>query len=162
MKSTLIVSALIAAATLGCADSTALNQVHIGMTRADIIALLGQPDSTSAQANIEYLTYYLMVNSSTYDRELPYFVRIVDGKVESFGRFASMYDLQTRPVTNGSTTSAPVMAYPMAPTPARPSGPAPTADLGLQLLRLKQLHDQGVLTDDEFARAKAKVIGGGN
>jgi len=26
--------------------------------------------------------------------------------------------------------------------------------------RLKLLHDQGVLTDDEFAKAKAKVIGG--
>jgi hypothetical protein len=162
MKFTLIVPALIAAGTLGCADSTALNQIHIGMTRAEIISLLGQPDSTSAQANIEYLTYYLMANSSTYERELPYFVRLVDGKVESFGRFASMYDLQNRPVNNGSTTSAPVAAYPMAPTPAPAAGAAPTADIASQLLRLKQLHDQGVLTDDEFARAKAKVLGGGN
>jgi hypothetical protein len=161
MKFTLIVPALIAAATLGCADSARLNQVHIGMTRAEIISLFGQPDSTSAQANIEYLTYYLM-NETHYQSEQPYFIRLVDGKVESFGRFAPMYDLQNRPVTNGSTTSAPMMGPPMAPAPAPVSGPAPTADIALQLLRLKQLHDQGVLTDDEFTRAKAKVIGGGN
>lgn len=160
MKSTLIVPALIAAATFGCADSTALNKVHIGMPRSDIIALLGQPDSTSAQANVEYLTYYLAANTE-YVRSQPYFVRLVDGKVESFGRFAPMFDLQNRPVTAGSPTSAP-MGSPMAPAPAPVYGPAPTADIGLQLLRLKQLHDQHVLTDDEFARAKAKVIGGDN
>jgi len=158
MKSTLLVPALIAAATLGCADSsTALNRVHIGMTRAEIVGLLGQPDSTSAQANVEYLTYYLYANTE-YSRDQPYFVRLVEGKVESFGRFAPMFDLQNRPVTGSVPTSVPIMGQPV--TPAATRAPAPTTDLGLELLRLKQLHDQGVLTDDEFARAKAKVIGG--
>ncbi len=36
------------------------------------------------------------------------------------------------------------------------SGEASTAD---QLEKLKNLHDQGVLTDEEFAQQKAKVLG---
>jgi outer membrane murein-binding lipoprotein Lpp len=41
-----------------------------------------------------------------------------------------------------------------APPPAGPS----VAD---QLQQLADLHQQGVLSDDEFAAAKAKVLGGG-
>jgi len=160
MKYSLIIPALIAAATVGCADSTALNKVRIGMTRADIVALLGTPDSTSAQANIEYLTYYLVASTSYGPtRDQPYFVRLVDGKVESFGRFAPMFDLQNRPVTMSGAT-VPAMGSQPAPAPAALPGPAPTSDIALEILRLKQLHDQGVLNDDEYARAKAKVLGG--
>jgi len=38
-----------------------------------------------------------------------------------------------------------------------PSASSPVLD---QLARLTALHDQGALTDDEFAAAKAKVLGG--
>lgn len=40
-------------------------------------------------------------------------------------------------------------------TQAPPQGTDPTEELG----RLGQLHESGVLTDDEFAAAKAKVLG---
>jgi Short C-terminal domain len=45
-------------------------------------------------------------------------------------------------------------------------GPAPAADAGQensvmeQLSQLATMHDQGALTDQEFAAAKAKVLGG--
>jgi hypothetical protein len=42
----------------------------------------------------------------------------------------------------------------VAPAPA----PAPAADPIAQLKDLAQLHDQGVLTDDEFAAQKAKIL----
>jgi hypothetical protein len=45
-----------------------------------------------------------------------------------------------------------------APAPATPS-PAPTPGLGDQLAQLAQLHAQGVLSDAEFAAAKARLIG---
>ena len=44
---------------------------------------------------------------------------------------------------------------PQAPAPA-PSASSPMID---QLNQLAALHQQGVLTDDEFAAAKAKLIG---
>jgi membrane protease subunit (stomatin/prohibitin family) len=37
--------------------------------------------------------------------------------------------------------------------------PAPEDDSAAQLQNLAQLHTQGVLTDEEFAAAKAKILG---
>jgi Short C-terminal domain len=45
-----------------------------------------------------------------------------------------------------------------APPPAAPSGGSSVAD---QLQQIAGLHQQGVLSDDEFAAAKAKILGGG-
>jgi len=50
--------------------------------------------------------------------------------------------------------AAPEPGYAAAPTP-----PAPSSDPIERLRELAQLRDQGVLTDAEFAAAKAKVIG---
>jgi len=44
------------------------------------------------------------------------------------------------------------------PAPAAPA-PAPQDDQMAQLQNLAQLHTQGVLSDEEFAAAKAKVLG---
>jgi hypothetical protein len=41
--------------------------------------------------------------------------------------------------------------------PAAPAAPAP--DPIAQLKQLGELHEQGVLTDDEFAAQKAKILG---
>ena len=51
---------------------------------------------------------------------------------------------------------APAQAPPPAP-PAQP--PAQSSPMVSQLNELAALHKQGVLTDDEFAAAKAKLIG---
>jgi len=47
---------------------------------------------------------------------------------------------------------------PQAPPPAAPAGGPTVAD---QLQQIATLHQQGVLSDDEFAAAKAKILGGG-
>ena len=49
-----------------------------------------------------------------------------------------------------------------APPPPPPPAPAPAAAGGNTIEQLKQLgelHEQGVLTDDEFAAEKAKILG---
>jgi hypothetical protein len=48
-----------------------------------------------------------------------------------------------------------------APPPEQYAAPleqAPAADLTAQLQQLAQLHDSGVLTDEEFAAAKSKLL----
>ena len=45
-----------------------------------------------------------------------------------------------------------------APPPAAPAGGPSVAD---QLQQIATLHQQGVLSDDEFAAAKAKILGSG-
>ena len=47
-----------------------------------------------------------------------------------------------------------------APPPPAPPPPAPAADDATsEIERLASLHDSGTLTDDEFAAAKAKILG---
>jgi hypothetical protein len=53
-----------------------------------------------------------------------------------------------------AATQAPPPAY-AAPAPA----PAPEADTIAELERLARLHESGALSDDEFAAAKARVLG---
>ncbi len=45
------------------------------------------------------------------------------------------------------------------PEPAPPNGPATDDDLVAQLERLRTLRDEDVLTDEEFAAAKARLLG---
>lgn len=146
----------------GCETSAKLNTIRIGMTKDEVLSILGTPDSTSAQANVEYMTYYLTADSG-YGRDQPYMVRLVSGKVESFGRFAQLFDLYSRPVTDAQPGQPdfPQATYnpaiPMLAAPL-PSAPSAHSDLVAQLTQLKALKDQGVLTEEEFQKAKAKLL----
>ncbi len=149
---TLIVTLFLAVFLVGCVTADKLNNVRIGMTKEQVTSLLGQPDSMSAQANIEYLTYYLAAESGN-GRDQPYAVRLVDGKVESFGRFAQLFDIYNRPVAGAP------QAVPGAPMPY-PTTPAGGSDLGSELEKIKILRDQGALTDQEFQLAKQRLLSG--
>jgi hypothetical protein len=161
-KISLFASVVFAVLLTGCQTSTALNNVHIGMTKADVLSLLGEPDSTSAQANVEYMTYYL-TSDAGYGRDQPYMVRLVNGKVESFGRFAQLFDLYNRPVTNATPGQPDFPQLGLAAAVSNNgtnsgSMPPPRNNLVAELTRLKQLKDEGALTDEEFAKAKAKLL----
>jgi hypothetical protein len=148
----LLVLALLGLLVAGCTTtSDKLNNVKIGMTRSQVVALLGEPNSMSAQGNIEYLTYYLTNDVS--GRDQPYSVRMVDGKVESFGRFIQLADIYNRPV-NGNPPVNP-WGYPLAVPAGTPTG-AP--DVVAQLQQLKSLKDQGALTEEEFQKAKTRIL----
>jgi len=166
MKSSLLAAVACSIALLtGCQNATQLNSLHIGMTKADVIAAMGQPDSTAAQANAEYFTYYLYSDNGYRDQ--PYLVRFVDGKVESYGRFAQLYDLYNRPVAGGpqgpnvgvSPAAMGAGQIPMVGASyATASGPPAAPDLATQIEHLKELRDQGVLTETEFEQAKKKLL----
>ncbi|MCX6956093.1 MAG: SHOCT domain-containing protein [Verrucomicrobia bacterium] len=154
MKTKLLFAmAMLAACLAGCVSTAdKLNNIKIGMTRGQVVALLGEPNSMSAQGNIEYLTYYLA--NEAVSRDQPYAVRLVDGKVESFGRFIQLADIYNRPVNGNPPTNpwgtAPMMMPAMAPASA--------PDIVTQLQQLKALKDQGVLNEEEFQKAKARVL----
>jgi hypothetical protein len=57
----------------------------------------------------------------------------------------------------GQQTAPPAYAAEAAAAPA--AAPAMTADVTARLGELGKLHEQGVLTDEEFAQAKAKLLG---
>jgi hypothetical protein len=70
--------------------SKLMNKLSIGMTKAQVIEALGEPDSTSAKGRQEYLRYSLTDQLTHSDGsitlvEMGYFVNLIAGKVESFG-----------------------------------------------------------------------------
>jgi hypothetical protein len=67
----------------GCVSSNKLNNVRLGMDKKDVIAAMGEPDSTSAIENTVYLRYKLW-SGGFFSND--YFVQLIDGKVEAYGR----------------------------------------------------------------------------
>jgi putative oligomerization/nucleic acid binding protein len=146
-------------------DSSAkLNGIRIGMAREEVLSVMGAPDSKSAQANVEYLTYYLLNSGSDFERHQPYMIRLVSGRVESFGRFSELADIYNRPVTNATPGHPDLPQLGLAPSTASPNGTISNGpgqqrtDLVAELVKLKQLRDQGALTDEEYAKAKAMLL----
>ncbi len=73
----------------------------------------------------------------------------VSGRVAH--RQAEKYNDQAQQEYDAQQAAAP-------PAPAAPAAP-PQDDSMAQLQNLAQLHTQGVLSDEEFAAAKAKILG---
>ena len=72
---------------LGCAGSAKkINDLDIGMTKADVIRAMGEPNFTSSSTNVEILSYKLRTDCCFSDT---FFVRLKDGKVDRFGQQGS-------------------------------------------------------------------------
>jgi len=68
-----------------CVSARRTERLHVGMTKADAIAVMGKPVSFGADKQSEVM-YYRLVEGDLGSDIRTYFVRLVDGKVESFGR----------------------------------------------------------------------------
>lgn len=73
-------------------------------------------------------------------------------------------NVSRRQANRWSDQAAPAPQYEAPPQYAAPAPPAPTAqssdDMFAQLEKLGQLRDAGVLTDEEFAAQKARILAG--
>jgi outer membrane protein assembly factor BamE (lipoprotein component of BamABCDE complex) len=82
--------------------SLKMNDIEIGMTKQQVIEILGQPSNTSAINNTMYLNYRLHEwNHPEGQERTAYFVRFIDGKVESYGK---MGDFDSAKVPESKTT----------------------------------------------------------
>lgn len=80
----MIVLGLLFVLVVGCAASAQkINRLNVGMTKADVIDVMGAPDYTSGREGVEILSYRLNAGRFYSDT---FYVRIIDGKVERFGR----------------------------------------------------------------------------
>jgi len=73
----------------GCATAPKTNRLSLGITKQQVIAVMGAPNSTAAHiAGVEILRYRLSVTSHDifHNRTEEYFVRLVGGKVDSYGK----------------------------------------------------------------------------
>jgi hypothetical protein len=146
MKSNAFGLILLALACAGCATSTSkLSHLRIGMSKHQVVALLGQPDGATGRPEVEYLTYFL--DDASRVRGQPYMVKVADGRLESFGRFIQLLDDDGRELPAGASGSmAAIVPYQV------------NTDSVTVLHQLQTMRDQGVLTDEEFQRARERLL----
>ena len=71
-----------------CVTARVMNRISPGMRRQQVIRALGQPDSVSDDGETEYLSYRFPETGTEWwlSVERFYFVRLVDGRVDAYGR----------------------------------------------------------------------------
>lgn len=75
---------LVLAFFAGCISSERkMNRLQVGMTRAEVTAIMGTPHNVRATAGVEYMIYRLMERGHGPQ---DFFVRIRDNKVDAFGQ----------------------------------------------------------------------------
>lgn len=76
-----------AIALAACATAPKMNALRVGMTKTQVLATMGQPMSTAATGDVQVLRYRLSnASQAFYGLTSEYFVKLVDGKVTSFGK----------------------------------------------------------------------------
>ncbi|MCB0174025.1 MAG: SHOCT domain-containing protein [Anaerolineae bacterium] len=90
--------------------------------------------------------------------------RIAQGQQAEDMQNEQIADLQDQVASQQEQTYAPppqeTYAPPPPPAPAPAAAPGAGSDMVARLQELASLHASGVLTDDEFAAAKQKVLAG--
>ena len=88
MKTKILIIGLAALLAAGCqTPSTQLNKVHLGMSEAEVVKILGEPAS-KAESKDGSTTLYYTLRENMGSINSPYSVKLVDGKVDSYGRDA--------------------------------------------------------------------------
>lgn len=80
---------LLALSLTGClTPASKISAVRIGMSKAEVLAVMGPPSSVTADQTAEYLNYSLAEGMRTgyTATQSPYEVKLVNGKVVSYGR----------------------------------------------------------------------------
>jgi len=75
-------------AVVGCATASRTDRLRFGMAKEQVMAVMGPATSTAADSDVEVLRYRLSAtgHDAFHHRTEEYFVKLVSGKVESFGK----------------------------------------------------------------------------
>jgi len=151
MKRTYILSILISFILIGCATSMRINKIAVGMSERQAIRLLGQPASVSSQGEgVKFLNYRF---SETDDdafmgRTTPYYVLISNGKVKQYGRHGD-FGTTKDPTLNINTTNKGNTVN---------NNLTSTERMRKELVALKKLFDEKIITKDEYLRKKKDIL----
>jgi len=89
LKCRVLFMALVLALMAGCATSGKTNQLQLGMSKAQVLEVMGEPSCTSAMGEVVLLKYRLFDYGLLPEN---YFIKIIDGSVEAYG-CAADFDL---------------------------------------------------------------------
>lgn len=151
----LALSAMTSIGLLGCAATPEkMVELQMGINRAQVVQIMGSPTSVSSINESEYLNYNLCVNHCAgpipYRQFRPFYVRLINGKVESFGEKGD-FDSTKTPTTRIEIDKA-ERSTTMNRTPTQ------EADVFVELRKLKELLDAGIITSTEFDTRKKLIL----
>ncbi len=135
---------------ISCAKPPEFGGISIGMTEAQTISKLGQPNSVAVKGSTKYHEYesYWGLSKLDYTR---WFVRFVDEKVESFGKLGDFDS------TKNDTQNINIKLDQM-PTSSAPEGQK-NSNIEAELLEYKRLNDQGLINGSEYKLLRKKALG---
>ena len=129
-----------------CATAYKMNNLSKGMTKEQVIKIMGRPNSTSAKGGAEYLNYKL-VEDDWIQRS--FYVRLIDGYVDSFGKLGD-FDSTKDPTININTNSK---------IESSQSKKGTDSDkMFNELKSLKELLDSGIITQQEYDKKKKEIL----
>ena len=149
MKS-LIGIAIVSVLLSGCfANAGRTSGVHYGMSKQEVVAVMGAPVSVSTHGSSQYLSYSVCdTDNQTLNGIMrPYVVRLIDGRVESYGT--------TGDVDNPQTPTGRHESEQIVKQDVRTKEPV---DLYTELIKLKELKDTSVITEEEFRFQKRRIL----
>ena len=116
------------------------------------INAIGEPASVSAKGGTEYLNYSLSEtgNQAYYGITVPYYVRIINGRVDSYGRLGDFDSTQNPTVKIETDEEISIQ---------RKTTSSDKDRLYSELMKLKQLKDEGIITQEEFEIEKKELLG---
>jgi len=140
-----LITLILGLALAGCATSGKINALNIGMTKDEVIKVMGKPVSISAKGGTEYLNYKLSETDDDAFRgwTSPYYVRVINGKVDSYGRTGD-FDSTKKPTVKIETDENIKVNE--------------SKDLYTELHKLKELRDDGILSEEEYQSQKKKIL----
>lgn len=77
--------AVIAIVLSGCVTGQSVRQLSPGMSRTEVVEIMGSPDGVQSSGNVEVLKYANRLMSGFSWDKTDYFVTLRDGRVESYG-----------------------------------------------------------------------------
>ena len=87
LKTLITVLSLVAILFTGCKtgwiNARKMNQLSLGMTKPEVVKLLGEPHSSEARDGVNKVWY--LEDEGSYKHQ-PYYVEFKDGKVTAYGR----------------------------------------------------------------------------
>jgi len=152
----------------GCAEVPArkMEQVKVGMTKAEVIAVMGKPAATapitgrvqtqrnSTGESDEYFKYLLVEKENelwNWWNQKPYFVSFSEDKVDAFGKLADFDSGDNSPQTQKNGQA-------ILPVEGVKTSSAVETDIPEKLRALKRLESEGVITHDDFEKQKKKLL----
>lgn len=135
----------------GCATAHKISAVQIGMTKDKVIKVMGRPASMSVKRGTEYLNYSLSEtdDQAFYGITQPYYVRLINGRVDSYGRLGD-FDSTQKPTVRIETDENIKTESDVKVTGNK--------DLYSELKKLKELKDEGIISEEEFEKEKKELL----